>query len=173
MNKEYMTRFYEAYWFIDGHPAFIGGLFHGINTLDVQVSKCCKRGFTKMDIHYVYRTDERFEEFWDKGYQQSVEEGMPELDCVWVPYKVFYGEEWSFDHVEIWLEGGSHFYVKGGHYGTEWNFNRFHDIDLDVGGRTYEEAIINFAEKVKEKYGDYSSSEFDDNTIYPRKSRFW
>jgi len=169
MTTELMEQFYEAYWFIDNHPAFVGGIFRGTRSLDIQVSRCCKNGFTKLDIMHVYRNDERFDEFFGKGLQESFEnEGEEsEFDHIWVPYKDFYGEEWTFDHVEIWVEGGSHFYVKGGYYGDDWIWQNFHDPDLDIGGRTYEEAIIAFANLVKEKYGDYSSSEYDDNAIHP------
>ena len=45
--------------------------------------------------------------------------------------------------VEIWLEC----------FPDDEN-GRFHDIDLDCGGDTYEEAIIKLASLVKKKYGD-------------------
>ena len=45
--------------------------------------------------------------------------------------------------VEIWLETGEY---------SEKGMN--HDIDLDCGGDTYEEAIIELARLVKENYGD-------------------
>ena len=41
----------------------------------------------------------------------------------------------------VWLECGT---------------NKDHDIDLDCGGDTFEEAIIKLAELVKRKYGDYN-----------------
>ena len=33
-------------------------------------------------------------------------------------------------------------------------YGRFHDVDLDCGGDTFEDAIITLAGLVKEKYGD-------------------
>ena len=45
--------------------------------------------------------------------------------------------------VEIWLETGP--YIKDG---------LSHDIDLDCGGSTFEEAILNLAKLVKEIYTD-------------------
>ena len=47
--------------------------------------------------------------------------------------------------VQIWLEHGP--------YDAEWGACT-HDIDLDCGGDTFEEAIINLAKLVEEKYGD-------------------
>ena len=46
----------------------------------------------------------------------------------------------------VWIECGGYF-EEDGYKG----FN--HDIDLDTGGRTFEEAIINLANLVKEKHG--------------------
>lgn len=47
--------------------------------------------------------------------------------------------------VQIWLEHGP--------YDAEWG-GCTHDIDLDCGGDTFEEAIIKLAELVKNKYGE-------------------
>ena len=47
--------------------------------------------------------------------------------------------------VQVWLEHGP--------YDAEWGACT-HDIDLDCGGDTFEEAIIKLAKLVKEKYGD-------------------
>ena len=47
--------------------------------------------------------------------------------------------------VQVWLEHGP--------YDKEWG-GCTHDIDLDCGGDTFEEAIIKLAELVKGKYGD-------------------
>lgn len=45
--------------------------------------------------------------------------------------------------VEIWLEAG--------HYDKT---RRCHDIDLDCGRDTYEEAIISLANNIEDQYGD-------------------
>ena len=50
--------------------------------------------------------------------------------------------------VQVWLEHGP--------YDKEWG-GCTHDIDLDCGGDTFEEAIIKLAELVKGKYGDGGS----------------
>ena len=49
--------------------------------------------------------------------------------------------------IEVWLECGHHYYnsVTGG-----WEIS--HDCELDCGGDTFEEAIINLAELVEKKY---------------------
>ena len=57
--------------------------------------------------------------------------------------------------VRVWLEGGpwEHIFCHNdcnGYY--DWT----HDIDLDCGADTYEEAIIKFAQLVFNKYGNYT-----------------
>lgn len=47
--------------------------------------------------------------------------------------------------VQVWLEHGP--------YDAEWGACT-HDIDLDCGGDTFEEAIIKLAKLVEGKYGD-------------------
>jgi|SaaInlV_165m_DNA_1040744.scaffolds.fasta_scaffold39365_2 hypothetical protein len=165
MSRE--KEFYKAYTFIEGHPAFLGDVFAGVSSLSMSVQECCKNKWTQHGPMYVYRTDDRFEEFINCGHHEDLNKDMPEFDCIWVPYKDFYGYKWEYDHIEIWLEGGSHYYDVDATV-PPWNWNRFHDIDLDSGGNTYEEAVINFAEKAKDKYGDYSSCWTEGNTVVPK-----
>lgn len=47
--------------------------------------------------------------------------------------------------IEIWLEHG--------HYDSDWGAC-VHNIDLDCGGDTFEEAIVKLAELVKRHYTD-------------------
>ena len=49
----------------------------------------------------------------------------------------------------IWLEHGSAYYEER-EYG---NYHTRHDTDLDCSGDTFEEAIMNLADKVHEHYG--------------------
>lgn len=168
MTKDQMTEFYDAYNFLENHPALLGDLFSGVSSISTQVAKCCKNGFSKLDIIHVYRNDEGYEDYLGRGFREESSDLDPSFDNIWVPYKERYGEDWSFDHVEVWIEGGPHFYVKGGHYGKDWGWQRYHDYDLDSSGNTYEEAIIEFANNFKNKYGDYHSSEYEKNTVVPQ-----
>ena len=52
--------------------------------------------------------------------------------------------------VQIWLEFGK--IIEDEHFGIMST----HDIDLDCGGDTFEEAIVNLANLVYEKYGGYN-----------------
>ncbi len=49
----------------------------------------------------------------------------------------------------VWLEVGP--YLHDETHGCKWS----HDLDLDCGGYTFEEAIIRLAELVEKKYGRY------------------
>lgn len=53
---------------------------------------------------------------------------------------------------QVWLEAGPK--LKDGTIG--------HDIGLDTGADTFEEAIINLAKLVKKVYGDYTKYNIDD-----------
>ena len=59
--------------------------------------------------------------------------------------------------VQVWLEHGP--------YDKEWG-GCTHDLDLDCGGDTFEEAIIELARLVKEKYND-------DGTLKNKEVEWW
>jgi hypothetical protein len=56
---------------------------------------------------------------------------------------------------QIWLEFGPFVNYAEGFPEFSPNYHRSHDIRLDCGGKTFEEAIIKLAELVKKNYGDY------------------
>ena len=167
MNKEKQLKFMDSYEFIENHPAFLGGIFSGIRGLEIHAFECCENGEYKHSPIYLYRDDERFEDFLGKGHPECLDSESPKHDHVEVPYEDYYGKKWEFDHIEFSVEGGAHYYdpeVK-----APWFWQRFHDSKLNVKtARSYEDAIIQFADKVKNVYGDYSYSEFDDNSIIPQ-----
>lgn len=66
-------------------------------------------------------------------------------------------EESRNTETRVWLEHGP-FTIESVEVGREWR-GCSHDIDLDCGGATFEEAIIELAKLVKDKYGDYDSEE--------------
>jgi len=157
MDQELMLNFLEAYEFIDNHPAFVGPIFNGVSSLTTLVYACCKRGKGESDAISLYPEDKRFSEFADKE----------EKEYVLVSYEDYYGEEWKFDHVEVLVEGGANVFKPGSDTTDIWAWDRYHDLDLNCSGRSYEEAIINFSNKVKAIYGDYSSEIHSENSIIP------
>ena len=65
--------------------------------------------------------------------------------------------------VQVWLECGP-IYVKKITKGcnTKYSIQHTHDIELDCGADTYEEAIVELAKLVKEHYGDYKPDSLED-----------
>lgn len=63
----------------------------------------------------------------------------------------------SNKYPECWLELGT---MKYGYFGEPENGDKselvmYHDIRLDSGGRTFDDALVNMAAKVLKFYGDY------------------
>jgi hypothetical protein len=66
---------------------------------------------------------------------------------------------------ECWLELGP---VEWGYHQPEYEIKEgarcykmhFHDVDLDCGAPTFDEALIKLARKVQKKYGDYPIEEW-------------
>jgi hypothetical protein len=161
---------FEAANFIDDHPAFAGYSRSGEGSLCIGRWKACKNGVSwepgGNPRIYLYDGDERYDEF------ESDEDGE-----VCVGYREYYGYDWEYDHVETWIEGGNCFWEKVDslHHnwhsieinGERWFDDYYHDYELDVSGESYGHALIKFAEKVKEKYGDWSVEPEVENTIVP------
>lgn len=64
--------------------------------------------------------------------------------------------------VRVWLECGEH---------TE-EYGYTHDYDLDCGGETFEKAIVELANLVFEKHGDYEEPEVTDEDMEKAKAFF-
>jgi hypothetical protein len=146
---------YDAWMFIQDHPAFIGNQ-PGLSSFYFFLLKLCKNGLAKESFVYVYKDNPRFIEFVD------VEDHI--IGYTRVDYKNYYGYPWEFHEIVYFFEGGPN---KWSEDAKEW-INQFHDTRLDVDGITYEEALINLAERVKQFYGDWSVEEDVHNTIIPK-----
>ena len=61
--------------------------------------------------------------------------------------------------VEVWLEAGPWIDPSEAGYPEDWTETEAasHDLNLDCGGDTFEEAIIKMAELVKKHYGEYQT----------------
>lgn len=152
-----MNKAYEAYQFIEKHPAFVGDNRAGLETFYFVMIPVCKNGYSETDTINIYEDNPRFKEFATDS--SDVMFGMVSVD-----YEKYFGYPWEFHEVRYFFEGGPNRYHKEDKI---W-INEFHDIRIDSDGASYEEALINLAEKVKEIYGDWSSREEDSNTIVPK-----
>ena len=134
MKKQKFNDFYDAWWWPYYHPLFI-------------------------DYEAVYR-DKRFLDNHDWAGEDICNFYSRMQDYIEVsPHKVnpktrSIDDDQSLNtHVEIWIETGYRWREKIPFYEKDhWWF--YHDINLDCGGDTYEEAIVNLANLVWKHYKD-------------------
>lgn len=122
--------FYEAWWFLHGHPAFSpDDYWYFQRCLDIDVAKVDPvtrriEGDIARNVHT---------EVWlecGRPYDRNAPECVEERRC--------------------WNDGGSDAPLSEAD-----RFGASHDIDLDCGGDTFEQAIVVLANLVLQKYGDY------------------
>jgi hypothetical protein len=154
-------KFKESFKFLCDHPAFCDD-FQGC--LDIMVVETCKNGYSLENFISkeitIYPDDEKFKYLWenaeekDRNYDIFEDEVPYSVD---VEYEKYFGYPYEIDHTEIWLELGPRRKLQ---IDIECNvipvFETWHDIDMDISVRTFEEGIIELANKVKDKYGDFS-----------------
>lgn len=90
------------------------------------------------DAYHFLRNHRIFNNRFEKGLDIMVVKVDPETNCIENDSK-------KNTKVRIWLETGP--YLLDEPHGCE----RCHDLDLDCGGDTFEEAIIKLADKVKKQ----------------------
>ena len=180
ISEEIMNNFQESYDFIQDHPAFG---WREMN-LDMEIRNCCRNGYDlnmspkEIDIDgdnprhqemlELSKTDDKIHlEFWDEGEVLNGVGTEYQLPSIKVPYKTFFGYEWEENHIEVWMESGAMRYVE-----QEARWERWHDTNVESSGRTYEDAIINIASKIKSCYGDFHK-ETRDNVLIPEWVKEW
>ena len=103
-------------------------------------------------------TQDKFYEAWNYLYDHKMfkddSDGSHFLKCLDIDVVKVNPAKGSIDvndnlntQVEIWLECGELEKLPHGWFGS-------HDVDLDCGGETFEEAIIKLSKLVKKHYGD-------------------
>jgi hypothetical protein len=173
LSIEFMREFKEAYCFIENHPAFYNSRQDVAFHFWTSVQSVCKHGYALEDSPKtikIWGSHERYQEFRDKAKEEDIEdfEEDTSLSSVDVDYEDFFGCAWKEDRIEIWLESGPYRYFQEDiEKGVIYNPQGWADHELDMGGPSYEAVIIELAKKVKEKYGNFSSSPFENNSIIP------
>jgi hypothetical protein len=157
--------FYNAFWFLQDHPALRGKYNEGVDLIDVTVMKCCKHGFSlcsdRDEEITVYESDDDYESLLGEGYEEEEFGGLKSISLL---YSERYGSPWELAKVSFWLElGYSRYYKHKGNYES----SSAHDTRLDVCGDTYEEAIVKLAGLVKELYGNWCCTPGNGNCIIP------
>jgi hypothetical protein len=155
MRMRNNMNFKESYDFLEEHPAFNCKLY---KCLTVMVVNVCKNGYALDGVSdksiTLYPNDPEFSKWWDRAedvdrFYTYDENNKIEPRSVEVKYEDYFGYPYKVSHVEVWLEIGAI-------YNDEEDERVCYDHSLDTGAGTFEEAIIILAQKVKEKYGDYT-----------------
>lgn len=137
-----MSAFYDAFWWLQNHPAFAE-----------------KGRMTKKLSQEAYGHP-----YKESGFDQALHINVVKVDPTTLRIE---DDETRNTQVRIWIEVTVYLDpdVKDGPYGyngEQWENDIWmehsgipsHDYELDVGGATFEEAIIKLAAKVAEQYGE-------------------
>lgn len=172
MNGHPIRNAHEAYWFLHEHPKFIRRERDPLEPEQVEDAKKPAPKPKAGDIvgkmvgrRKGYRVvKDKGGNFW-REWNLTVPAVTENLDIHYaaVDKRGRVNKDDSLNQFsECWLEFGQ---VVYGHYadGEKWRGTErahkmhYHDIDLDSGGATFDEALVKLARKVKKKYGDFKS----------------
>jgi hypothetical protein len=130
--------------------------------------RCCKRGKSEwcknggVSIFMGQKGWEKFKDRFDEEYKDDNEtpDGLKSID---VPYEEMYGEPWEFDHVEYWYEL-TFFAFEGNPYKEPYEEQGYMDNAAwgryggpHGGANTFDDMLIECADKVKAIYGNFDS----------------
>ena len=151
----------NALWFLNRHPAFLFPCsmeFLGNNP--ISMIECCKRGRSNSSVT-IYRGERGWKKF-EKQFKEEDEEYQEKTEYIYVDYKDAFDEKWEFDHVKYFYDIDL-FVFEGDpdHRLQQYDYNffqRYHGFDGSAV--TFEDAIIQCANKTKKMFGNFS---IDDN----------
>lgn len=146
---------HDAWWFLHEHPEFQCPSRHEITEREAQNK--IKR--TKI---YVDKNG-NYWRVWPKSLDWHVIEHNLDIHYTVVDTKGCINDDESKNQYQAcWLEFGQiewgyhapEFETGDGQTAREYRMN-YHDIDLDCGAATFDEALIKLAKLVQKKYGDF------------------
>ena len=148
---------YDAFWFLQNHPKFKcreARLLTPKQAKVLKLSKGERLGKLKDSMP------------WKKGCEYLVHYFRFERDAFPENLDIFYAkvdgsqrvnEDRSKNvFVECWLEFGP---IKQVVEDGRLVLRHFHDVDLDCGAPTFDEALVKLARLVKKHYGDYKEGQ--------------
>lgn len=155
---------FEAYWFIYNHPncVEIDPAHPLVNMDEYEWEGIQPNGWGKREGKS--RNDPEFERAIKENAQAFYWEGqfIHNLDF---DYHMVNPETRAIDddnskntRMEVWLETGPAYFDT---YSGQYRSN-MHDIRLDCGATTFEEALIELANLIKKYYGDYDANALSD-----------
>lgn len=170
MKRRRIKNAYDAYWFLHAHPKFQRKERDPLAPEDVEAAKKPAAKPKGGDvIGKMIGRRKGFRVVKDKGGNFWREWNIP-VPAMTENLDIHYAQvdkrgrinkdESQNQFTACWLEFGQVLY---GHYGDgqEWRGTErdykmhYHDIDLDCGAPTFDEALINLARLVMKKYGDF------------------
>jgi hypothetical protein len=167
--RELIKKYNEALDFLDCHPATSTGTPFEFNSLLwYSVQEVCSRGYSMynkdetLSIHYNEENYKRYKKEFDRELKHYKKDDITRNLCtVDIPYERHFGEKWKFDHIEWWGEM-SFVLFKGkdfiNNYFKVEEWERYQGIECS--GKSFEQLIINTANKFKEAFGDVSEDAF-------------
>lgn len=152
--KHKIRNAYDAYWFLYYHPKF---------SVPDRIEVCPDEVMAE-DEYVAYTKDRggKCYRVFKHGYLRALKNN---LDIHYALTNKPGGKGTIVEdksknkYVECWLEYGplSYDYTSGGTY--DWDvvthLQHYHDIQLDCGAPTFDEALVILAKKVQRLYGDY------------------
>jgi hypothetical protein len=165
MKKHKITNAYEAWWFMYEHPKL--KLPDRLEVAPKKADKLEAEGFwiTRDVGGKCYR-------MWRHLHRHALTENLS-IHYAKVDPKTRSVEDDASRNtaVECWLEFGplEYGYASSGgkepsaDWDTETMRQHYHDVDLDTGGATFDEALVRLAKLVKKKYGDYEEKDWHAN----------
>lgn len=173
IDNDVMKLFKESLEFLESHPALACGGFtpngyippYHTAPFETHIFEFCKNNWAlDMAPPYItiYSSNPRFKEFYNKMGVDAISKGLKtgvrgNEEYLEVDYQLFYGYPWKGDHFKVCAESGHRRVILKSQYGTKPRWESWHDSELDASGKTYEEAVINMANNVRKKYGDFNN----------------
>jgi hypothetical protein len=139
---------HDAYWFIHDHPKFMLPERSEVDSQEADKMEAMGYWVTRdrggkcwrMHRHlHRHAIDLNLDIFYTKVNKRRIVDKDPKKN------------KW----VECWLEFGSEDYMYMADWDTETHRSGYHDIDLDTGGPTFDQALVRLAKLVRKHHGDY------------------
>jgi hypothetical protein len=141
---------FDAYWFLHDHPKF------RLRERD-QVTKRSADRLEKRGFLVTRDKDGKCWREWRHLFRYALDENLDIHYAKTNSRGVVVKDASKNTVVRCWLEFGQLLYE----YPSEWHTStqrlNYHDINLDCGGDTFDEALIKLAKLVLKHYGDYAS----------------
>lgn len=143
---------YDAYWFLFEHPKFQVSERVEITTEEADLGEAEGRSISRD------RGGKCFE-YLEFARRHALETNLVIQYAKVDATRTVNGIKSKNTNIECWLEFGPLEYLYTADWDEETRLLQCHDIDLDCGASTFDEALVILAQNVLDKYGDYEGEE--------------